>query len=254
MLESGGRCRGHTVTGKTIMRQLLVGSALTIALAAAGMGAAGAGDAPPRAAVGTPPQTVSMNPRTSFVKIDTATGAVTATANADEERPALSIVKLYLVDYVLDHGDGSADDRALAQRAIQLSDNSAADSLDSKYPDAIDATADAHQLKATSRDGFWGDAYTSADDAARFLADLQRTEPGSPILAWMATAAPVAADGTDQNWGTSHIPGVIGTKWGWSDDQTSEVASASYGNGFTVAAFTDGDADAENADLGSFTG
>ncbi|OXR41827.1 hypothetical protein B7C42_06169 [Nocardia cerradoensis] len=39
----------------------------------------------------------------------------------------------------------------------------------------------------------------------------------------------------------------------WSDDG-SDVASASFGPGFAIAAFTHGDVDDENADLAAFTG
>ena len=64
----------------------------------------------------------------------------------------------------------------------------------------------------------------------------------------MATAAPVAADGYRQDFGTSHIPGVWGTKFGWSDDRTIH-ASVSTGHGFTVAANTYGDAQTHTADV-----
>jgi hypothetical protein len=58
----------------------------------------------------------------------------------------------------------------------------------------------------------------------------------------MASASPVAADGMRQDYGTAVLPGVIGTKWGWSDDRTSFTASASYGADFSVAAQTNGPA------------
>lgn len=58
----------------------------------------------------------------------------------------------------------------------------------------------------------------------------------------MSGAAPIAADGFAQNYGTSRLPGVQGTKFGWSDDRTSITATASYGHGFTVAAITYGPA------------
>ena len=49
----------------------------------------------------------------------------------------------------------------------------------------------------------------------------------------------MAADGYGQDFGTSELPGVIGTKWGWSNDHSLH-ASASFGQDFTVAAHTNG--------------
>ncbi|AHH21489.1 hypothetical protein NONO_c67220 [Nocardia nova SH22a] len=193
-----------------------------------------------------------VNPRTSIAIVSLVPGMSTGTSNSSESRAALSIIKVYLVAYALRHGDGSASDRELGQRAIRLSDNNAATALDDKYPDAIAATATEFGLTGTRRGAFWGESYTSARDAAEFLAAEERTDPLSPLLAWMATASPIAADGTAQNWGTSRLPAVIGSKWGWSDEPAAEVASASFGPGFAVAAFTFGDADTQNADLTEF--
>ncbi|MBO0853450.1 MAG: hypothetical protein J2P18_06750 [Nocardia sp.] len=199
------------------------------------------------------PVNLPVNPRTSFAVVSVVPGVSTATPNADEPRPALSIIKLYLVDFALRHGDGSPGDKALAQSAIQLSDNNAANALDNKYPQAIGATAGEFHLTHTWRAGFWGNSTTSARDTASFLSAKEITDPGSPILGWMATAAPVAADGTAQNWGTAHIPAMMGTKWGWADDRVSLVASASFGPGFATAAFTNGGPGDENADLAAFS-
>ncbi len=76
---------------------------------------------------------------------------------------------------------------------------------------------------------------------------------GDPILTALATATPVAAVGYRQDYGTAQLPGVIGTKWGWSDDRTSLHASASYGEDFSVSAHTFGPAAQLTADvLGAF--
>ena len=55
----------------------------------------------------------------------------------------------------------------------------------------------------------------------------------------IATAAPVASDGYRQDFGTARIPGIIGTKFGWSDNRQVH-ASASFGPGYSVAANTYG--------------
>jgi len=58
----------------------------------------------------------------------------------------------------------------------------------------------------------------------------------------MTQAAPVAADGYPQDFGTATLPGVTGTKFGWSDDPTSIHASASIGPDLVVSAHTWGTA------------
>jgi hypothetical protein len=176
------------------------------------------------------------------------------TANENEPRAGLSIVKLYLADYALRRGARSPGDRALTERMIRFSDDDAADAIDREYPHAIDAIAAEYRLTHTHSPGYWGNATTSTADVSHFLQALRGREPNSPILAWMAAAAPVAADGTRQNWGTARLPGVQGTKWGWSDTGPAEVASASYGPGFTVSAQTFGTPADQNADVAGVIG
>ncbi|KAB3520922.1 hypothetical protein GC425_06695 [Corynebacterium sp. zg254] len=188
-----------------------------------------------------------VNPRTTMA-IVTDQG-IAATPNAYEARPALSIIKLLLVDYALHRGDGSPQDRALSERAIRASDDAAATALFRKYPGGIDQIARAHGMSATRTNGFWGNATTSAVDIARYLDTIKRMDPNSPVLQWMREAYPVAADGTRQNWGTRALPRVQGTKWGWSDMGPNTVASASFADNYTAAAFTWGGAQEQNADV-----
>lgn len=185
--------------------------------------------------------------RTSFAAIKP--WGIVQTPNANESRPGLSIVKLYLADYVLRHGDHSERERELSERMIRLSDDNAATILDKKYPDGINAVAREYGLGNTWRGSRWGLSYTSALDTARYLDKVSKSRPDSLILRWMRTAAPEAADGTRQNWGTSHLPGVTGSKWGWSDYGDQTVASASIGSNYTAAAFTFGGPAAQNADV-----
>ncbi|MEV6139230.1 hypothetical protein AB0L63_24870 [Nocardia sp. NPDC051990] len=79
------------------------------------------------------------------------------------------------------------------------------------------ANAAEYRLTGTKSGPDWGSSYTSTADVATFLATKKRTAPGSPIFMWMAAASERAADGTSQDWGTARLPGVEGTKWGWSD-------------------------------------
>lgn len=189
--------------------------------------------------------------RTAFSFRTVLPGVGWGTSNEHEMRTGLSLVKLYMVDYALRRGDGSATDLALAERMIRDSDDAAADVLGAKYPQAIDAIAAEYRLTSTRSGPAWGESYTSTADVATFLATKQRIEPGSPIFGWMAAASERAADGTSQNWGTARLPGVEGSKWGWSDSGPLEVASASFGEGFAVAAHTRGTPEEQTADVGA---
>ena len=178
--------------------------------------------------------------RTQVTVAHSATGFRAGTANQHESRPALSIVKLYIADYVFGHG--SPADKADATRMLQVSDDNIASRLYAKYPQSISTTANAYGLNDTHDPGFWGNSTTSTADSVTYLEAKKRQDPGSPVLAALASASPVAADGMRQDYGTAVLPGVIGTKWGWSDDRTSFTASASYGADFSVAAQTNGPA------------
>lgn len=194
------------------------------------------------------PGGVTAPARTS-ISLSTPIGEV-GTGNRHESRPALSEVKLLMADWVLTRGDGSAHDRWLCERMIRASDDAAAQELWNKYgPVTVSSPAAHYGLTATRPGPTWGTSRTSAADLTRFL-DAKRThDPGSPILHWMRTAEPVAADGTHQNWGTSRLSGVEGTKWGWSDHGPSVVASASFGRDFSIAAITYGTPADQNVDL-----
>ncbi|MFD0362705.1 hypothetical protein ACFQZZ_14775 [Nocardia sp. GCM10030253] len=191
----------------------------------------------------------AVPPRTAISFRSAIPGIQWGTANEHETRTGLSMVKLYMVDYALRHGDGSPSDRTLAERMIRDSDDGAAELMGAKYPQAIDAIAAEYRLTATTAGASWGMSYTSTADVATFLETKQRSDPESPIFDWMAAADAMASDGTLQDWGTARLPGVLGTKWGWSDFGQQEVASASFGHGFAVAAHTRGTPDEQTADV-----
>ncbi|MFI5781858.1 hypothetical protein [Nocardia sp. NPDC051570] len=171
------------------------------------------------------------------------------TANENERRNGLSMVKLYIADYALRHGDGSAEDLQLGERMIRTSDDAAANRLSAKYPRAIEAVAAEYHLANTVGGSDWGSAMTCTADLADFLAVKMRRDRNSRLLTWMAAADEIAADGTTQDWGTAKLPGVLGSKWGWSDFGPPEVASASIGLGFTVAAHTHGTGAQQTTDV-----
>lgn len=192
-------------------------------------------------------RTIHNVPARTSLAVVTNNG-IAKTPNADQARPGLSIVKLYMADYVLRYGDHSNSDRYLAERMIRFSDDGAASKINRKYPRAISTIAREYGLRNTRATAHWGNSYTSATDTANFLHKLRIRHPRSLVLHWMRTASPVAADGTRQDWGTVHLPGVNGTKWGWSDYGPQTRASASFGNGYTVASFSWGDRAVQNAD------
>ncbi|MEU4342160.1 hypothetical protein AB0H00_12990 [Nocardia sp. NPDC023852] len=193
------------------------------------------------------PSEAAAPPRTA-ISVRTVVGIGWGSANEHEQRSALSLIKLYLADYALRHGDGSASDRDLAERMIRYSDDGAASLMAAKYPEAVGTVANEYGLTETRPGADWGAGTTSAADVSDFLASKLRTDPGSPIFEWMASAGSTAR-GTGQDWGTSQLPLVLGTKWGWSDFGASEVASASYGPGFAVTAHTRGTAAEQTADV-----
>ena len=173
-------------------------------------------------------------------------GATVSTANSHESRPALSLSKLYLGYWVLKYG--APADKARVEHMIRVSDDNVATDLDRRYPQAIPSIIHEFGLRETHYTGYWGTTTTSTEDVARFTSRIQRDPIAAPIRTGMATAAPVAADGYRQDFGTSRIPGVIGTKFGWSDNRRIH-ASVSTAPGFTVAANTYGDAGTHTADV-----
>lgn len=167
------------------------------------------------------------------------TGTHLGTASERYARPALSLSKLYIADYVLDHG--TKQQRAQALAMLKDSNDVTADQLFNAYPGAIDATAKKYNLESTYSQGRWGYSYTSMYDVMTYVATLMANQPDSPILQALRDAKPTAADGTKQNFGTAIVPGVQGSKWGWSDD-LSLHSSVSFGEDFVIAAATMGTA------------
>ncbi|MGP6174967.1 hypothetical protein [Corynebacterium sp. A21] len=162
------------------------------------------------------------------------------TATERFARPALSLIKLYLADYVLEHG--TVDEQFDAISMVSSSSNETADVLHEKYPEAIEETAFKYGLLSTRSHERWGYSVTSTYDVVRFIAALMEKNMTHPILVAMAGADDVATDGYRQNFGTAVLPGVIGTKWGWSDDRELH-SSVSFGEDFVVAAAVTGSAE-----------
>lgn len=188
----------------------------------------------------------STGSQVSFYRI--SDGKRTGTATERFARPALSLIKLYIAEYVIEHG--TLVEQYEAINMISSSDDKSAGVLYRKYPDSIDVVAKKYGLLSTRAADRWGFSVTSTYDAVNFIAQLLEEDPTHPILVAMAEATPIAADGYGQDFGTSVLPGVIGTKWGWSDKKDLH-SSVSFGENFVVAAAVTGSAD-ELTDLVEF--
>ena len=173
-------------------------------------------------------------------------GEVIETPGAHESRASLSIVKLYLGHWVLQHG--APEDKALVYEMIRSSHDGIASNLDRKYRQAITDTIGRFRLAETNYRGRWGDTTTSVHDMAAFVRAV-RTDPAArPLIDGMRNPAAVAADGYPQNFGTATLPGIEGTKFGWSDKRDVH-ATVSFGPGFVVAAHTFGSAQVHTDDV-----
>ncbi|WP_448851093.1 hypothetical protein [Corynebacterium sp. 335C] len=191
--------------------------------------------------------------RTEIVAVNLVSGETFTTANPHEQMPGLSIAKLYMAQYIVEHGD--AADIPAAEQMIRVSHDGIATQLYRKYPTSIADTARDYGLGDTVAARAWGSSRTSAHDMATFLRVLLERDPAGPVVRAMKATAPVAADGYAQDYGTSRLPGAQGTKFGWSDDRTSAHATATIGDGYVIGASTYGTAQALTDDvLGAFPG
>lgn len=192
--------------------------------------------------------------RTHITVLYTASGRWVETSNAYEVVPALSLIKLLIAEYVIRHADGpgAAADQTKALEMVQGSDDEAAKELFEKYPASIRIIVKEENLRSTWVGNKWGAGVTTTGDMVRFLHSL--VKQNSPVIEAMEAAHEIAADGYAQNFGTATLPGVTGTKFGWSNDRRSFHSTASVGNGFIVVASTQGSRQQHTADVtGAFT-
>ena len=116
-------------------------------------------------------------------------GEVIETPGAHESRASLSIVKLYLGHWVLQHG--APEDKALVYEMIRSSHDGIASNLDRKYRQAIPDTIGRFRLTETNYRGRWGDTTTSVHDMAAFVRAV-RTDPAArPLMTACGTLPPL---------------------------------------------------------------
>ena len=155
-------------------------------------------------------------------------------------RYALSLIKLYIATYVIEHG--SFEDKYVALDMIADSSDESAGKLFKKYPRSIDSIAKEYGLTSTSAGKDWGHSKTSTYDVVRFIVQLMEDDPTHPVLVARAHADELSADGYQQDYGTAALSDVVGTKWGWSDSKDRH-SSVSFSENFVVAASIEGSAD-----------
>ena len=173
-------------------------------------------------------------------------GHIETSPHAHESWPTQSLSKLFLGYWVLRHG--APGDKAKVEPMIRLSHDGIANALDARYPQAIPEVIHHFGLSNTHYSGYWGSTRSSAVDIARFVNAIQFRPESFPLLQGMVFPAPIAADGYPQNFGTSTLPGVQASKWGWSNNHDAH-ASVSIRFGQVVAAITHGDAAAHTHDV-----
>lgn len=189
---------------------------------------------------------VEESPLTQFVENSTGSQITymslkddfhTGTSTERFARPALSLAKLYIAEYVLEHGTNN--EKSLAMEMIKDSSDVSAEILYESYPNSIEEIADQYGLLSTRGDAHWGYSVTSTYDLVKFVSALILDDPDSPILEAMRNASAVAADGYPQDWGTAVLDEAEGSKWGWSDDLMLH-SSVTFGEDYVVAAAVTG--------------
>lgn len=173
-------------------------------------------------------------------------GSIEETDGARESFPALSLAKLFLGYYVLDNGE--EEDRELVTDMIRYSEDETATYLESRYPEAIPDVVDEFDLSDTDPAEYWGNSTTTPLDVAKFVAAIRDDPVADPIITGMTSVADFAADGYAQNFGTVILPGIEGTKFGWSDNLDVH-STVSLGPGYVVAAMVEGSADELTSDV-----
>nr|WP_162933187.1 hypothetical protein [Corynebacterium lactis] len=178
---------------------------------------------------------ISTEARTEMAIAYAPVGLGYRTHGAEVSLPGLSLVKLYIAQYVAEHGSG--EDRVEAMRMVSRSDDAVAAKLYAKYPDSIDSIARQYGLGATYGGNVWGVSQTSAADVVRFVSQLRATDPDSIVLEGMRQWSRLAADGYRQDFGLATLPGVEGAKLGWANGRGWH-SSVVFGPGYVMAAIT----------------
>lgn len=160
-------------------------------------------------------------------------GNIVYQVNGDQRVPSLSQAKLFLGYWVL--RSGSPADKGSVFPMIKFSDDGIASRLSGIYPQAIPEIIAQYGLRGSSAGPSWGHGTTTMNDLTQFISAIRRDPIAKPIIDAMAQAAPIAADGYPQNYGSATLPRVWATKFGWTDDRVSRNTTVSLGDTFSIA-------------------
>lgn len=160
----------------------------------------------------------------AVVIIDRVSGAILTQQNADQQFPALSLVKLMIAaDVLTGSGEAAQPDVATLVRLREMiarsDDEIAADMYEQAGGDAmVDRVVQRYGLigSAPTPDGeYWGNVQTTAADMASLLSQLLAGPATAPVVrSAMLSTTVYAQDGVDQRIGMRVVPGA-GSKQGW---------------------------------------
>lgn len=162
--------------------------------------------------------------------IDRELGTEVVNAAASTPIFTASLVKLFIADNLLQRQRSgefqlSEQDRALIEAMLVFSDDSAAESLYSRFGQDAMVIEVAQRyglasLKPASPVGEWELTLVSAIDVARYYDLFLRVTPAADrdyVVGLLRRSSPVAADGFNQAFGllTAFSGGTVGVKQGW---------------------------------------
>lgn len=180
---------------------------------------------------------IDINRRTQMAVSYEPVGVAYSSQSSQRPLPALSLIKLYIGQYVLEYG--APGDAEQVGSMISRSDDDVAAGFYQRYPESVDTIASEYGLFNTSSGAKWGVSRTTAEDVVSFISQLRMRDPHSKVLEAMRHWSPVAADGYRQSFGLAGLPGAEGAKMGWSNGR-SWHSSVVFGPGFVMAAITEG--------------
>lgn len=180
---------------------------------------------------------IETDARTQMAVSYSPIGVGYSTDRDQRSLPALSLIKLYIGQYVLEHG--SAADASRVEKMISRSDDKLAAEFYELYPESVDSIAEEYRLFNTFGGEKWGVSRTSASDVVSFISQLRLRDSDSVVLKAMREWSPIAADGYRQDFGLAELPGAEGAKMGWSNQRTWH-SSVIFGPGYVMAAITEG--------------
>ena len=168
---------------------------------------------------------------------DRTSGTTLASADADQQFPCMSVVKLFIAVDMLDHAPGGTLDPATADQVrtmLSRSDDQIGSALWSTNGGSaiIDRTAQRLGLTGTepppNNPSEWGDTLTTPNDMVtlyRHITDQMPQPARDLIIDALAHTTETAADGFDQHFGIPSglggLPWAVKQGWGTSGSEAA---------------------------------